>query len=1475
MFDTSQIHPLLDSVQSYLGKWLEEHLKECRPADWWERCVMDVLVPEQRVNVLDDGAKSLSRVDLSILLSVFRGNWQSLRRRFHLNPQAYDDAASVKRIRNKYSHRKVGEDYRERFDHDMRTVRFFLKEIGAPVGHAETDGVCKVENEGSGFSVRGSMSYADRIGSLKPIAFDSIVETARESLPENIRRAPWIGLEHGVVPLDSEQKLDQYLAAYGKLHLEKIRMAFDALENPVDDLKETVSVVDWGCGQALATCAFLDWFRANDVDMSIVRNTYLVDTSKMAIDRACANVCEYKKQYGLEMDVNVVNKRINDVSGGDFKATGSKTTVFLLSNILDVESVDIEFLAEFIKHNFTGRQIFFCASPLNQGASRIEAFAQKFGISAENILTSCRGRLKGSQGTVSMLTFVIDEGMVCVRRTDVSPKSIKADENMELQRVLRRHRPKSDVLDRVVQFYQMAIELERAKEPEVKRPVPFVFTAEGDVINVSFEENLSGSDVDGRPTPFAARCKEFLEKCKSNADKKTRWPKDLYLALNVRLGERDYPLLSLLKPFDELDGFDFERDAMSVRLHDFSVCIGSVEPLQLTDEKVNVLGDFLHSDGITLEGLGEKICEIVGSDAVLDRRQVSVALCDKAVSLAQISSELRKLEGGVVKCNPLLKAFLENSEYENSIDSVPQEGLISIVPMDEGQRAAVAHALNNRVSVVVGPPGCGKTQLLLNLLANALVHGKKVIVASKNNKAVDNVKDRFRAFDPQGCFLRFGNKKCLVEETVPKIAELLNLAQCKGYDDAAYAEAIRKVREAIDCIKNRSKLEDERRALQASVADVETEIEEANQELSDARRAEESVLADFLEEARQGLESKRLAACRKIEEAESEIVRADEEIVDLCKARDLRLESFWKSKADIVALDNLAADEIEGIASRLQQLRMEIEYETSGVGGLAVRIFGKKRIAKKALDVVSTFPQQVRRYLRGIDSREELSEFHGCRDVLSFCAELQRGVEAVVACRQEACRIQEESNTRVVQCESRKESARKTIESASSIRKQAEDVLAIDDALSEYAQQTYRVQIVERRGKIEAQINDLRGFVDRKAESRKRDLVRLSEITDEIQRGLDLVAIISDRDFGETFVALALNHYLHAEDSARGIGGYKQYLPDSIPWQKEYMPKFVCAAQRFIDVFRVVAVTSLSVKSSFPMAEGLFDILVIDEASQCDVASALPLILRAKQIVVIGDPKQLRHISHVKVGEELAIKRHLGLSGAVHLKYVESSLWDYARYWLPWCGDDRPCVLENHYRCHPDIIGYSNEMFYGDLAVGGLRVCTSYDVGRKLPQGIIWKDVQGRQKSDGVNVNEEEARFAVEIAYKCAKSSNEATIGIVTHFKDQAKIINEMIPADLRDRIVVDTVHKFQGDEKDVMVYSPVVTTNSPEKKIRWIDLSQPNLVNVAVTRARRLLIVVGDRKYIKHHSKPTLPLGHLVEYVEILEARKKANNQK
>ena len=105
--------------------------------------------------------------------------------------------------------------------------------------------------------------------------------------------------------------------------------------------------------------------------------------------------------------------------------------------------------------------------------------------------------------------------------------------------------------------------------------------------------------------------------------------------------------------------------------------------------------------------------------------------------------------------NNLLRSFLLNEPIENIVDDVDIDSLLCVTKLDDSQKQAIREAMNSRVSVITGAPGTGKTQVIENLLVNALVRGKKVLVASKNNKAVDNVKERFDEIDKTGYLLRF------------------------------------------------------------------------------------------------------------------------------------------------------------------------------------------------------------------------------------------------------------------------------------------------------------------------------------------------------------------------------------------------------------------------------------------------------------------------------------------------------------------------------------------------------------------------------------------------------------------------------------------------------------------------------------------------------------------------------------------------
>lgn len=276
------------------------------------------------------------------------------------------------------------------------------------------------------------------------------------------------------------------------------------------------------------------------------------------------------------------------------------------------------------------------------------------------------------------------------------------------------------------------------------------------------------------------------------------------------------------------------------------------------------------------------------------------------------------------------------------------------------------------------------------------------------------------------------------------------------------------------------------------------------------------------------------------------------------------------------------------------------------------------------------------------------------------------------------------------------------------------------------------------------------------------------------------------------------------------------------------------------------AVTNLSAPGAIPFHAGMFDVAVIDEASQCDIPSAIPLLYRSKRAVIIGDPQQLRHITTLPQAREsqLAAKYKLTEAADQPFTFVYNSLFDVAAA----SAAAGTFALRDHYRSHGDIVGFANAHWYGK----DLRILTDY-CGLKTPNGepagIKWLQVASdvfRPSGGGAIAAAEAARVVEDVVTQLGRPDFKGTVGVVSPFRAQANRIREglhqSLSPELIDRVelVADTAHGFQGDERDVIVFSPCVGSPMPPGGRRFLAKTA-NLFNVAVTRARAQLRVVGD----------------------------------
>ncbi|MCP4691969.1 MAG: AAA family ATPase [Desulfobacterales bacterium] len=257
---------------------------------------------------------------------------------------------------------------------------------------------------------------------------------------------------------------------------------------------------------------------------------------------------------------------------------------------------------------------------------------------------------------------------------------------------------------------------------------------------------------------------------------------------------------------------------------------------------------------------------------------------------------------------------------------------------------------------------------------------------------------------------------------------------------------------------------------------------------------------------------------------------------------------------------------------------------------------------------------------------------------------------------------------------------------------------------------------------------------------------------------------------------------------------------------------------------------------SIPLKKELFDLVIMDEATQCDFASGIPALFRARRAVVAGDPKQLRHVSFLSRRKQEEIRRKLQLEApAIELNFRDNSMIDFADQAI--ASQDAVTMLDEHYRSLPEIIRFSNHRFYDDR----LRIMTEKPLqASSRPVDVIYVSKGRRVK--GVNSAEAEA---VVSRLKALVASQEkiprqfkVSIGVLSFFRDQAEELQKRIldafslEAITAHRLRAGTPYAFQGEERDVMLISSAV--DSKEKGGTWRYLNRPDVFNVAITRARR-----------------------------------------
>ena len=260
---------------------------------------------------------------------------------------------------------------------------------------------------------------------------------------------------------------------------------------------------------------------------------------------------------------------------------------------------------------------------------------------------------------------------------------------------------------------------------------------------------------------------------------------------------------------------------------------------------------------------------------------------------------------------------------------------------------------------------------------------------------------------------------------------------------------------------------------------------------------------------------------------------------------------------------------------------------------------------------------------------------------------------------------------------------------------------------------------------------------------------------------------------------------------------------------------------------------------SLKPGENQFDVIIIDEASQSDISS-LAIAYFGKKMIVVGDDKQ---VSPSGVGEEVSkinVLEQTYLKGKIpnsHLYSSKTSLYDIATTTF------QPLMLKEHFRCVPEIIGFSNMLSY-DFKIKPLRDSRSSNL---LPAVVPYR-VEGRRIDD---INKLEAETIVSQIKACLdlKEYDGKTFGVITMLgNNQGKLIQSLIYkyielSDIEDRkILVGNASNFQGDERDVVFLSMVDSRNEYGSRLRLTNTDDDKKrYNVATSRAKDQLWIINS----------------------------------
>jgi len=753
---------------------------------------------------------------------------------------------------------------------------------------------------------------------------------------------------------------------------------------------------------------------------------------------------------------------------------------------------------------------------------------------------------------------------------------------------------------------------------------------------------------------------------------------------------------------------------------------------------------------------------------------------------------------------------------------------IEVFELNREQEKAVRKALSNPFTVITGPPGTGKTQVVLNILINLSFNNKKVLFASKNNKAVNTVLEKLEKMNFYYLpFIRLGNKR-EKDKGKEKILNSIKRPNREIVEKTNYSE-IEKIKREIDKIYE----------------NFDNSLKFFHRLYEKIKKYEEKVMEveEFKFSFKSNDEIFKILDC--ISQPNSETVGTYRKFLGDVKEFFIFFEKFkekfvkcneyqQKLNRDLIYIlkdeghISLSEEEYTYLKELKLSLKGWIEGKVNLFNKILERVFPsfyRKKYFNKYQMVFQNQRSSIRNYFLKTLKEFTFSEYYKYLSIfedLLYYSEEKRNLEFI---REQLIN----------------EKYRRLYEYICKIAPQLKE--KFKNAFSDRDEENILLLLESEANKLkvvksyfEMQVSNFEGL-----EEIERKFKELSSSNDTKQLE-DRLKFLKDQLLKRSF-------HIFQEHLIEKIQENKAMLSQIVEnyyskWRDNELYLLFLKLKSFLGIW---VTTNLSTRYNIPNHPAIFDYVVIDEASQNDIATVIPLLFRAKNAVIIGDPNQLKHITNLKENTiyKIAEKAGLDRSKLIYFNYLKFSAFDLAKIRYIEATKNEPIQLKIHYRSHKDIINFANTIVK-DYKLYPKKYIKSRVESAKIPIGIHWIDVKGYYRENNTNI--QEVKAIISFLEERRELLKNISLGIITPFSNQAKLIAEELikrkldNIDVNKNITSSTVHRFQGDERDVILYSSVMSKEILKKKrtLSWLD-KQVNLLNVAITRARSSLIIFGD----------------------------------